>query len=147
MDCISMRRSVGMAALVLLVGATFASPAAGQSQRCQAPEKNGWHSCLTTSHRTIDDGPEVRLVEARPRLVMRADRCPERAERRSVVIRTGDGDRLGRETVRGTCKRGVTRWVVDLTLNVDLPGGTVVRSRWSGIADSGDGAPKVKLNH
>jgi hypothetical protein len=145
MDCIPKRRLVGMAALALLAGATFASPATARS-RCAAPEENGWRSCLSTSHRTIDDGPEIRLVEARPRLVVRADRCPARTARRTVVVRTGDGRRLGRETVRGTCKRGVARWIVDLELAVDLTDGTVVRSFWSGIADSGDGAPKVELN-
>jgi hypothetical protein len=145
MDCIPKRRLAGTAALALLVGATFASPAAGQS-RCTAPAKAGaWHSCLSTSHRAIDGGPEVRLVQARPRLVERYERCRARTARRSVVIRTGDGDRLGRESVRGRCKRGVTRWIVNLRLNVDLQDGDVVRSYWSGIADSGDGAPKVEL--
>ena len=140
-----MRRRVGMAALTLLAGATFASPAAGQTQRCQAPETNGWRSCLTTAHRTIDDGPQVKLTKARPRLVMRSDACPARITRRTVVVRAR-GQRLARETVRGTCKHGVTRWIVNLKLDVDLPGGTIVRSLWSGIADSGDGAPKVELD-
>ena len=133
-----------LAALTLLAGATLASPAAGQS-RCAAPDQNGWRSCLSTSHRTIDDGPMVRLLEARPRLVVRDDRCPARNARRTVVVTTGDGRRLDRETVRATCKRGVSRWIVNLSLEVDLPGGTVVHSRWSGIADAGDSAPEVEL--
>ena len=144
MDCISKRRLAGTAALALLVGATFASPAAGQS-RCAAPTENTWRSCLSTAHRTIDNGPELRLTKARPRLVIRYDRCPARHARRTVVVRTDDGRRLGRESVRSTCKRGVARWIVNLDLDVDLRDGTVVRSYWSGIADSGDVAPSVEL--
>jgi hypothetical protein len=144
MDPIPKRRLVGTAALALLAGALSASPAAAQS-RCTAPAEPGWHSCLTTAHRTIDEGPQVRLVRASPRLVVRDDACPARRLRRTVVIRTDDGRRLGRATVRSRCRRGVARWAVDLRLEVDLTDGTVVRSHWSGIADSGDAAPAVKL--
>ena len=144
MDRIPKRRLVGMAALALLAGATLAAPAQAQS-RCKAPEENGWRSCLSTSHRTIGDGPELRLLKARPKLVVRADRCPARRVRRTVVVRT-DTLRLARKTVRGTCKRGVSRWSAAITLNVDLTDGTVVHSRWSGIADLGGGAPEVELN-
>jgi hypothetical protein len=143
MDFISKRRVVRTAALALLVGAASASPAAAQPP-CTAPAEPGWHSCLTTAHRTIGDGPELRLTKARPRLVVRGDRCPARAERRTVTIRVDGGRRLARERVRGTCRRGVARWIVDLTLDVDLRDGTVVRSYWSGIRDA-DGAPSVKL--
>jgi hypothetical protein len=144
MDCIPARRLVGTAALALLVGAATASPAAAQSG-CAAPAEPGWHSCLTIAHRTIDDGPEVRLTQARPRLVVRYDECPAQRIRRSVVIRTDDGERLGRTSTRARCHRGVARWSVNLRLDVDLTDGTVVRSYWSRIADSGDAAPAVEL--
>jgi hypothetical protein len=144
MDCISKRRLAGTAALALLVGAASASPAAAQS-RCTAPAEPGWHSCLSTAHRTIDDGPELRLTKARPRLVVRYDRCPARSERRTVTIRIDGGRRLARERVRSVCRRGVARWILNLDLNVDLTDGTVVRSYWSGIPDSGDAAPAVEL--
>jgi len=145
MDRISKRRLVGMAALALLAGAASATPAAAQS-RCTAPKKvDTWHSCLATAHRAIEDGPELMLTKARPRLVFRYDRCPARNLRRTVVIRTGDGRRLAREQVRGTCRRGVARWILNIDLEVDLTDGTTVRSYWSGIADSDDRAPEVEL--
>ena len=144
MDCISKRRLVGTAALALLAGAASASPAAAQS-RCTAPAERGWHSCLTTAHRAIDDGPELRLTKARPRLVVRYDRCPARSARRTVTIRIDGGRRLARERVRSVCRRGVARWIVNVELDVDLKDGTVVRSHWSGIPDSGDVAPSVEL--
>jgi hypothetical protein len=144
MDFISKRRLAGTAALALLAGAASASPAAAQA-RCTAPAKPGWHSCLTTAHRAIDGGPELRLTKARPRLVVRYDRCPAGGERRTVTIRVNGGRRLARERVRSTCRRGVARWIVNLNLNVDLTDGTIVRSHWSGIPDSGDVAPSVKL--
>src|ERR687894_156957 len=103
MDFISMRRLAGTAAPALLVGAASASPAAAQSGGT-APAEPGWHSCLTVAHRAIDDGPELRLTTARPRLVVRYDRCPARAERRTVTIRLDGGRRLARERVRGTCR-------------------------------------------
>jgi hypothetical protein len=145
MDRISTRRLAGTVALTLLAGAAAAAPAAAQSG-CAAPEETGaWHSCLTTAHRTIEDGPEVQLTQARPRLVVRYKACPARRVRRTVVIRTKDGERLDRTTVRSRCRRGVARWVVDLALDVELMDGTVVRSFWSGIADNGAAAPSVEL--
>jgi hypothetical protein len=62
-----------------------------------------------------------------------------------VTIRVDGGRRLARERVRSTCSRGVSRWILELTLDVDLPHGTVVRSYWSGIPDAGDTAPSVEL--
>lgn len=145
MDLISKRRLVGTVALALLAGAASSSPAAAQP-RCTAPEKVGaWHSCLSTAHRTIDDGPELRLTKARPSVVVRYDRCPDRGQRRTLTIRIDGGRRLARKRVRGTCRRGIARWIVDLDLNLDLKDGTVVRSHWSGIADPGNAAPSVKL--
>jgi hypothetical protein len=144
MDFLSKRRLVGSAALTLLAGALSAVPAAAQS-RCTAPAEPGWHSCLTTAHRAIDGGPEVRLTKAMPRLVVRYEACPAHRLRRTVVIRTDAGRRLGRTTVRSRCRHGVARWSANLRLDVDLMEGTVVRSNWSGIADSGDAAPAVEL--
>jgi hypothetical protein len=145
MDRIRMRRLAGTVAAGLLAGAAAAAPAAAQSG-CTAPAKTGaWHSCLTTAHRTIDDGPELLLTTARPRLVVRYDACPARRVRRTVVIRTEDGNRLGRTAVRSRCRRGVARWIVNLRLDVELTEGAVVRSLWSGIADAGDAAPSVEL--
>lgn len=135
---------VGTVALTLLAGAAATSPAAAQSG-CAAPAEPGWHSCLSTAHRTIDDGPEVKLIKARPRLVVRYDECPARRLRRTVSVRTDDGKRLGRASARSRCRSGIARWIVNLKLDVDLMDGTVVRSFWSGIPDSGDGAPAVEL--
>jgi hypothetical protein len=128
----------------LLAAAATASPAAAQA-RCTAPEETGWHSCLSALHHASADGTAVHLTSARPRLVARyADGCPEGADRRTVVVRTGDGERLGRTTVRSRCRRGVARWSAFLQLDVEVPSGTVVRSFWSGIRDS-DSAPRVRL--
>lgn len=138
------RRLSGATLVALLAGAASASGAAAQA-RCTAPAQPGWHSCLSASHRAIDAGPEIRLTKVRPRLVIRyEDGCPGGADRRTVVIRTDDGTRLGRTTVRSRCRRGVARWIVNLRLDVDLMEGTVVRSFWSGIADN-ESAPSVKL--
>jgi hypothetical protein len=137
------RRTTGAAILAVLAGAASASPAAAQA-RCTAPDEPGWHSCLTTAHRAIDGGPAIRLTMARPRLVMRVERCPERNERRRVVVRTDDGERLAHAGVRSRCRRGVARWSVDLRLDVDLTEGAVVLSYWSGIPDSST-APGVEL--
>jgi hypothetical protein len=129
--------------VALLAAAAYASPAAAQS-RCTAPERPGWHSCLTASHRLADDGSAVQLTKARPRLAIRyEDGCPEGADRRTVAIRA-DGELLGRARVNSRCKRGVARYDVTLRLDAELPQGAVVRSFWSGIAD-GATAPKVRL--
>jgi hypothetical protein len=135
----------GRAFLVaLLATAATASPASAQAP-CATPKKPGWLSCLTISHRAIEDSTAVRVTTARPRLVQRyADGCADRADRRRVVVRTGDGERLGAVTVRSRCRRGVARWNARLELNVELPEGTVVRSYWSGLRDA-DVAPRVKL--
>jgi hypothetical protein len=138
------RRFAGATLVALLAGAASAAPAPAQA-RCTAPDKPGWHSCLTASHRATGDGEQIHLTTARPRLVVRyEDACPDGADRRTVVIRTRDGERLGRTTVRSRCRRGVARYDATLRLDVDLPAGTVVRSLWSGIAD-GATAPKVRV--
>jgi hypothetical protein len=136
---------IGRATFVALLAlAATASPASAQA-RCTAPDQPGWRSCLTVSHRAIDGGPEVRVTTARPRLVERyEDGCPEGANRRRVVVRTGDGAQLGAAGVRSRCRRGVARWNARLQLDVDLPAGTVVRSFWSGVRDD-DSAPRVRL--
>jgi hypothetical protein len=129
--------------VALLAAAAHASPAAAQS-RCTAPDQPGsWHSCLAATHRTADE--RVHLSSVRPRLVIRyEDGCPDGRNRRPVVVRTADGERLGRTTLRSRCKRGVARWDVTLKLDVEVPTGTVVRSFWSGIPDAAR-APKVEL--
>jgi hypothetical protein len=142
----AMPRSIGIATLVaLLAAAASASPAAAQS-RCKAPEKAGsWHSCLSASHQIAEDPDQVHLSTARARLAVRyREGCPEGADRRTVVFRTGAGDRLGRMTLRSKCRRGVARWDARVEIEEDLPKGTVVRSFWSGIADN-QSAPRVKL--
>jgi hypothetical protein len=138
-----MLRTIALAG-VTLAALLAASPASAQS-RCTAPERPGWHSCLTAANRAIgDDGEMVRLTSVRPRLVIRyADGCPNGANRRTVAIRSG-GERLARESVSGSCRRGVARYDVKLRLDLDLPAGTVVRSLWSGIPDAG-AAPEVEL--
>jgi hypothetical protein len=138
-----MLRTIGLAGVTLTL-ALAASPAAAQT-RCTAPDEPGWHSCLTASHRLAEDGGAIHLTKVRPRLVIRYEEaCPDGADRRTVVIRTGDGRRIGRTIVRSRCKRGVARYDATLRLDVELPEGTVVRSFWSGIPD-GATAPKVKL--
>jgi hypothetical protein len=130
--------------VALLVGATFASPAGAQA-RCTAPDEPGWRSCLTASHRATADPAMVHLTKVRPRLVVRyEDGCPNGRDRRTVVIRTGTGERLGQTTVAGRCRRGVARYEATLRLDIDLAEGTVVRSYWSGIPDDRS-APSVKL--
>jgi hypothetical protein len=138
------RRVAGATVLAILACVAVASPAPAQS-RCKAPDDPGWHSCLSVSHQAIDGGPVVRVTKARPRLVYRYDRCPAREAKRTVVVRTDGGRLLGKATVRSTCEKGVARWVGVVVVDRDLEEGTVVRSRWSGIPDSGDTAPSVKL--
>jgi hypothetical protein len=135
-----MHRSFGLL-VGLAAAAVMASPAAAQS-RCTAPEEPGWHSCLAASHRTT--GGQLVLTKARPRLVIRHDGACPKKERRSVVIRTDDGDRLGRTTVRGRCKRGVARYDTTMRLDVEIAEGTVVRAFWSGIRDDRT-APGVEI--
>jgi hypothetical protein len=138
-----MHRSIGLAGVTLAALLT-ASPASAQS-RCTAPEKPGWHSCLTASSRAIEDGEMVRLTTVRPRLVVRyADGCPEGPDRRTVAIRTGDGERLVRARINSRCRRGVARYDVKLRIDLDVPAGTILRSLWSGVADD-ESAPEVEL--
>lgn len=138
-----MLRTIGLAG-VTLAALLAASPASAQSV-CTAPERPGWHSCLTAASRAIGgDGETVRLTSVRPRLVVRyADGCPKGADRRTVAIRSG-GERLARERVDGRCRRGVARYDVKLRLDLEVPAGTVVRSYWTGIPDAGS-APEVEL--
>jgi len=139
------RRLAGAALVALLAGPAFASPASAQA-RCQAPDAPGWRSCLSASHRTTDGGQAMLLTKVRPRLVVRhEDGCPNGTGRRAVVIRTDDGTRLGRASVRSHCRRGVARYDATLRLDVELEQGTIVRSYWSGIPD-GRSAPGVELD-
>ena len=138
-----MHVSIGATLVALVAGAALPSAAAAQA-RCTAPDEPGWRSCLTTVHKSADEG--VRLTKVRPRLVIRSEQaCPKGADRRTVVIRTGGGTRLGQATVRSSCRRGVARWTASLRLDVDLPEGTVVRSFWGRIADR-ESAPAVELD-
>ena len=138
-----MLRTIGLAG-VTLAALLAASPASAQS-RCTAPEKPGWHSCLTAANRAISDGEMVRLTSVRARLVVRYDDgCPNGADRRTVAIRAGNGERLARTRVDGVCRRGVARYDVKLRLDLEVPRGTLVRSFWTGIPDAG-AAPEVEL--
>ena len=75
----------------------------------------------------------LRLTTVRPRLVVRyADGCPKGADRRTVAIRTDDGERLVRARINSRCRRGVARYDVKLRLDLDVAAGTVLRSLWSG---------------
>jgi hypothetical protein len=137
-----MHRTIGLAG-VSLAALLAASPASAQS-RCKAPDKPGWRSCLAASSHAVD-GEMVHLTKVRPRLVVRYDdACPRGADRRTVAIRTVDGEPLGRGRVSSRCKRGVARYDITLQLDVDVPRGTVVRSFWTGIADKRTG-PRVTL--
>jgi hypothetical protein len=138
-----MHRTLGSAG-VILAALLAASPASAQS-RCTAPEKPGWHSCLAASSRAIEDGEMVHLTTVRPRLVVRyEDGCPEGPDRRTVAIRTGDGERLVRARVDSRCRRGVARYDVKLRLDLEVPAGTLLRSLWSGVADD-ESPPEVEL--
>jgi hypothetical protein len=138
-----MHRSIGLAG-VTLAALLAASPAAAQS-RCTAPDKPCWHSCLAASSRAMGDGETVHLTKVRPRLAIRYDEtCPRGADRRTVAVRTADGEPLGRARVSSRCKRGVARYDVTLRLDVEVPRGTIVRSFWTGIADN-RAAPRVEL--
>ena len=137
-----MHRSIGLAG-VALAALLAASPAAAQS-RCTAPDKPGWHSCLAASSRAID-GERVQLTTVRPRLVVRyQDGCPAGADRRTVAIRTRDGERIAHARVDSRCRRGVARYDVKLRFDLEVPRGTVLRSFWSGIRDA-ESAPAVTL--
>jgi hypothetical protein len=141
----SLARRLGAATvLALLAGVAGALPAAAQA-RCAAPDDVGWRSCLTVSHRAADDAPDLTLTKARPRLVERFARCPAQRVARRVVVRTGDGERLGAATVRSRCADGVVRWVAVVELDVSVREGAVVRSFWSGVDDSEASAPRVKV--
>lgn len=110
--------------------------------RCTAPDEPGWHSCLTASHRTTADPARIRVTKVRPRLVVRyEDGCPKGPDRRTVAIRTGDGERLGRTSVRSRCRRGVARYDATLRFDMDVAEGTVLRSFWSGIPDDRSAPP------
>lgn len=134
----------GVAALTILAGLVTASPASAQTA-CQAPKEPGWRSCLTVSHRAVEDAPDLLLTKARPRLVERLANCPAKRVSRRVVVRTSDGERLGAGTVESRCLRGVARWDALVELDVTVPRGTVIRSYWSGVADGERTAPRVKL--
>ena len=135
-----MLRTIGPA--VAVAALLTASPAAAQ-KRCNAPEKPGWRSCLTATHRTTDE--QTMLSKVRPRLVVRyEDGCPKGADRRTVAIRTDDGELLVRARVNSHCRRGVARYDATLRLDVELEQRTVVRSFWSGIPDE-ESAPGVEL--
>ena len=85
------------------------------------------------------------LIKVRPRLVVRhEDGCPKGADRRTVAIRTDDGELLVRARVNSRCRRGVARYDTTLRLDVELEQRTVVRSYWSGIPDE-ESAPGVEL--
>ena len=139
-----MHRTIGLAG-VTFAALLAASPAAAAQSRCTAPDEPGWHSCLAASSRAMADIETVHLTSVRPRLVIRYDgTCPRGADRRTVAIRTADGEPLGRARVSSRCKRGVARYDLTLRLDVDVPRGTVVRSYWTGIADNRT-APRVEL--
>lgn len=137
------RRLGGATVLALIAGVVSASPAAAQA-RCDAPEKPGWRSCLTVSHRAIEGSHDLDVTKARPRLVERFEHCPAQRVARRVVIRTGD-KRLGATTVRSRCSDGVARWAVLVELEVTVKDGTVIRSFWSGVEDTDADAPRVRL--
>jgi hypothetical protein len=137
-----MRRSIIV--LLALAAAVTAVPAASAKSTCSAPDEPAWHSCLTARHRLAASG-NVELTRATPTLTIRlGEPCPAHLAKRTVVLRTKKGKRLGREKVTGHCHGDVARFRVNLRPQVELPPGTVVRSYWSGIKDD-KVAPKVKL--
>ena len=136
-----MRRALLIAGLVALAAAPAA---AARDGGCAVPAEPGHNSCLATVHDPLPKG-EVLLAGATPRLVVRLrGSCPRRVARRTVTLRAGDGRRLARRRVTGRCRAGVARWTVKLRPDVDLPAGTVVRTRWSGLRP-GSRAPSVRL--
>jgi hypothetical protein len=131
--------------LAVATAAAVAAPAAGAKSSCSAPDEPAWHSCLTATHLALPDGA-VQLTRATPTLVVRlADPCPAHLAKRTVVLRTKKGKRLARTKVAGHCRKDVARFRVNLRAKLELSVGTVVRTYWSGIADS-KVAPSVKLD-
>ena len=137
-----MRRSL---TLLLATGIlAIAAPAAGAKSACSVPDTPSWHSCLTARHAALTTGGEM-LTRATPTLVIRLEAgCPDHLAKRKVVLRTKRGRRLAAERVTGHCRKDIARFRVNLRTDVELPAGTVLRSYWSGIADS-KVAPSVKL--
>ena len=145
MNAVTRRAAIALA--VTGLGAAFGPVPTAGAAPCTPPAAGGWRSCLTTAHVRLEDG-RVRLKRARPRLVMRYDRCPASLRRRTVAVRARGGRLLDRAVVTATCRRGVARWAITLRPaagEADLQRGAVVRSLWTGVADR-DSAPKVKLN-
>jgi hypothetical protein len=132
--------------LVLAVAgiAATAAPAASAKSTCSAPGQPSWHSCLTARHVALADG-NVTLTRATPTLVIRlAQGCSAHLAKRTVVLRTKKGKRLARTKVRGHCHNDVARFRINVRANREVAPGTVIRSYWSGIADSTH-APEVKV--
>jgi hypothetical protein len=122
----------------------LAVPSAAAKSPCSVPDEPAWHSCLSALHLKLPNGV-VRLTRATPTLVIRYDACPAQLAKRTVVLRTGKGEKLERARVRGRCRNGVARFRVNLRDQIDLPSGTVIRSYWSGIPDHKKG-PKITLD-
>jgi hypothetical protein len=121
-----------------------AAPAASAKSKCTVPDEPAWHSCLTARHAALDTGA-VRLTRATPALVIRLEEgCPARLRKRTVVLRTKDGNKIASERVTGRCRKDIARYRVNLRPDLDVPAGLVIRSYWSGIKDD-KVAPKVKL--
>jgi hypothetical protein len=131
--------------LTLAIGiVAVAAPAANAKPRCSVPDEPAWHSCLTARHAALDTGA-VRLTRATPTLVIRLEEgCPAHLRKRTVVLRTKDGNKIASERVKGRCRKDIARYRVNLRPDLDVPAGLVIRSYWSGIKDD-KVAPKVKL--
>jgi hypothetical protein len=138
-----MRRCMLALAATALVSATVV-PAAAAKSPCSVPDEPAWHSCLSALHLKLENGG-VRLTRATPTLIIRYDACPAHLPRRTVVLRTGAGEKLERERVTGRCRNGVARWRTNLREQVELPSGTAIRSYWSALPDHKK-APKIVLD-
>jgi hypothetical protein len=138
-----MRRCMLALAATALVSAT-AVPAAAAKSPCSVPDDPAWHSCLSALHLKLETG-RVRLTRATPTFVIRYDACPAHLARRTVVLRTGAGEKLQQARVKGRCRNGVAHWRTNLREQVELPSGTAIRSYWSALPDHKK-APKIVLD-
>jgi hypothetical protein len=101
---------------------------------CKAPG-SGFRACLKVRYLTGDDG-SASDVRVTARLLRRLDRCPSRRETRTVVIRRDGDERVGTQSRRSTCSKGLMRWTAHFdskaTADWELQTGSTVDALWNG---------------
>jgi hypothetical protein len=124
------------------VAALVWAPAAGAKDKpktqpenvCKAPD-TGFRACLQVRYFTRGDGSAAD-VRVTARLLRKLDRCPARRETRTVVIRRDGDERVGTQSSKSTCSKGLMRWTAtfDATATADwgLVSGSTVDALWNG---------------